>query len=73
MVLVHGTIFAAFLVSALAVYGLTDRGLIGLDEVIRIPAIDYLLIMVIYCIFWLVFALMRGFARLRPAEPDTVR
>jgi len=65
-------IYVAFLVSALAVYGLTERRLAGLNDVIRIPVIDYLLILIIYGIFWLIFALLRGFARLRPAQPDTV-
>ncbi len=36
-----------------------------------ILGIDDLLILVIYGIFWLIFALIYGFTRLRSAKPDT--
>lgn len=58
-------IYGAFLVSVLAVYGLTERGFGRLDEIIRIPAIDYLLIGVLYLLFLLIFWSIRGIGRLR--------
>lgn len=58
-------IYGAFLLSVLAVYGLTERGFGRLDEVIRIPAIDYLLIGVLYLLFLLIFWSIRGIGRLR--------
>lgn len=58
-------IYSTFLLAVLAVYGLTERGFGRLDEIIRIPLIDYLLILVIYGIFWLLLGLVRGFSRLR--------
>ena len=36
-----------------------------------IPAINDLLVLVIYGIVWLIFVLIRGFTRLRSAQPDT--
>jgi hypothetical protein len=59
--LVYGT----FLVSALAVYGLTERGLGRLDEIIRIPLIDLVLVGVVYVFFLAIFYVMRGIGRLR--------
>jgi hypothetical protein len=58
-------VYLAFLGSVLAVYGLTDRGFGRLDEIIRIPVIDYLLIAVMYLIFLLIFWTIRGLQRLR--------
>ncbi len=49
------TVYAAFLLSVLAVYGLTGRGFGRLHEIIRIPIIEFALVGAIYLIFLLVF------------------
>ncbi len=59
------TVYLAFVVSVMAVYGLTERGFGRLDEIIRIPLIDYLLIGIMYLIFLLIFWCIRGLQRLR--------
>jgi uncharacterized membrane protein YeaQ/YmgE (transglycosylase-associated protein family) len=64
------TIYLAFLLAVLGVYGLTSRGFGKIDEIIRIPAIDYLLVGVIYLIFLLIFWSIRGIARLRAIRPS---
>lgn len=63
-------IYATFLVSVLVVYGLTDRGFGRLNEVIRIPLIDYALIGVIYLLFLLIFGIVRRIGRLRAIRPS---
>lgn len=64
-------VYLAFLASVLAVYGLTERGWGRLDEIIRIPAIDYLLIVVLYLLFLLFFGIIRGLGRLRASRSET--
>lgn len=44
-------VYVGFVVGVLAVYGLTDRGLGRIDEVIRIPLIEYLAVFIVYGLF----------------------
>lgn len=48
------TIYAAFLVSVMVVYGLTERGLGRIYEVTYIPLIEFGLVGAIYLIFLIV-------------------
>jgi hypothetical protein len=48
------TIYAAFLVSVMVVYGLTERGLGRIYEVTYIPLIEFGLVGAIYLIFLLI-------------------
>jgi hypothetical protein len=58
-------VYSTFLVSALAVYGFTERGLGRLDEIIRIPLIYIVVIGVLYVLFLAIFHAMRRIRRLR--------
>lgn len=55
-------VYLSFLLAVLGVYGLTDRGFGRLDEIIRIPLIDYLLVLILYVLYlggaWLVRRLL---------------
>ncbi len=62
-------VYALFLVSVLAVYTLTGRDFSKINEIVRIPAIDYLMIGGFYLIFWLIFGIIRGIGRLRDDRP----
>jgi hypothetical protein len=64
-------VYLAFLLAVVAVYGLMPRGFGKLDEIIRIPAIDYLAIGILYLIFMLIFWAIRGIGRLRSPRPST--
>ena len=55
----------SYIVGVLGVYGLTDRGFTRLDEVVRIPLIDFGLVFIIYLIFLIGFWTYRGFGWLR--------
>jgi hypothetical protein len=61
-------VYCLFLASTLAVYGLTERGFGRLDEVIRIPLIDFVLIGVLYLLFLVIFYALRGIERLRASR-----
>ena len=64
-------LYGTFLLSVLAVYGGTERGLGRLDEIVRIPVIEYALILVIYLVFLLLFWILRGIRRMRNPAPSS--
>ena len=61
-------VYLSFLLAVLAVYGLTDRGFGRLDEIIRIPLIDYALVLVLYGLY-LGGAWIAGLVTRRDAAP----
>lgn len=67
------TLYAGYVVGVLAVYGLGSRGLGRLDEVLRIPLIDYGLIVVLYLLFVLIFRATRLSGLRPPRKPAQVR
>ena len=64
-------IYLGFLVSVVAVYGFTERGFGRIDEIVRIPLIDYALIGVIYLLFLLIFWIIRGLGQLLQSRSST--
>lgn len=61
-------VYGAFLLAVAAVYWWGGRGFVKLNEIFRIPVIDYALIGVFYLIFLGIFRLIRGFGG-RRQEP----
>jgi hypothetical protein len=59
------SIYGAFLLSVIGVYGFTELGLGQMHEIIRIPIIEYVLVGLIYVIFLSIFCLISHLSKLK--------